>query len=133
MGTFDSADAQIRKEQSGFHQREIHRSMSKKRIFVQNNNKPYQKKPNFQKPVKKPFQAKGHDRVIAALQKAGEIVKVFVNYLEEPVVGKVIGRDRFTITIASPDEEKNTVMMIFKSAVLGIIHKKTQPKVEIPA
>lgn len=119
MGAFDNADAQIRKEQNGFHQREIHRGMNKKRVYIPNNDKPYQKKS-----VKKPFQAKGHDRVIAALQKSGEIVKVFVNYLENPVTGKIIGRDKYTLTVASEDEAKNTVMMIFKSAVLGIVHQK---------
>lgn len=128
--SFEFRDSQIRKEQNDFSQR-----MNKKRAYIPQNP---QTRRNFQKPAhtaSKPFVAKGHDKVIAAIQKTGEVVKVFVNYLDKPIVGKIVGRDKYTISVEAMNEkaEKPMIMMLFKSAILGIIHEKPlqkKPQVE---
>ena len=125
MTSFENADAQIRSEQRNYHKqqgnKEFHKGMNKKRVFTPNNKKP-QQRPH--KP--KTFSAKGHDKIISAMQIENLPVKVWANIWDDPVVGNIVGRDRFTITVQ--EDSKENKMLIFKSAIVAIEYPPKKEK-----
>ena len=120
MTYLDTADKEIRAEQNRFHknqQKEIHRPQKKRFVQCDNNNK---KKPQ----QKRTFVAKGHDRVISAVQLEKLPVKIWASIWDTPVVGTIIGRDRFTITVS--EANKSNQLLLFKSAIVAIEYPKKE-------
>lgn len=48
---------------------------------------------------KKPFIAKGHDSILKTMQDCGEQVSVVLLSTDVPVVGRLVARDKYTITV----------------------------------
>ena len=66
------------------------------------------------KKEKKPFAAKGHDRILERLQQAGESISVYLLSNDREILkGKIVARDRYTIVI----ENENSKSLVFKSAI----------------
>jgi len=65
-------------------------------------------------PLKKPFIAKGHDAILKGMQDNGGDISVSMISTEIPLVGKLIARDKFTITVLTDDGERVT---IYKHAI----------------
>jgi sRNA-binding regulator protein Hfq len=84
---------------------------------------------NPQRPFKprKPFVAKGHDALLKGLQDSGADVTVCVN--GDIIVGKIIARDKFTVTLNDGGIDS---VLIYKSAIETIRYRKalTAPVVE---
>lgn len=55
-------------------------------------------RPGFSQP-KRGFVPKGHDAVLKHLQESATPVEVYLTTTEVPVLGKIVARDRFTITL----------------------------------
>jgi len=56
--------------------------------------------PNRPSPsTKKPFVAKGHDAILKGMQDGGEQISVALISSDFPLIGKLVARDKFTITV----------------------------------
>jgi sRNA-binding regulator protein Hfq len=67
------------------------------------------------KPFKAPFKAKGHDRQLEEAQFGKFLTTVYLLGEDDPIVGKITRRDKFTITVddGSPEGEA----LIYKHAI----------------
>lgn len=50
-------------------------------------------------PAKKPFVAKGHDAYLKNMQDTGESMSLTLTSNGEEIVGRLVARDKFTITV----------------------------------
>ena len=66
--------------------------------------------------AKKPFVAKGHDAILQSLQFSGERILVTLVGDGSEVEGKLIARDKFTITVLTDDGRRRT---LYKHAIEG--------------
>lgn len=86
-------------------------------------NRGYQPQPNYRggnssaPPQKREAAAKGHDAVLKALQSDGREV-VITLMSGDHVIGKVVGRDKFTITMQVDDGRR---MVIYKHAIESFV------------
>lgn len=66
------------------------------------------------RPQKKPFVAKGHDAILKGVQDIGGFILVLTMNGEAPIRGKLIARDKFTITVELANGRRLT---IYKHAI----------------
>lgn len=64
--------------------------------------------------TKKPFVAKGHDAILKGMQDSGEEINVIMISSEIPLIGKLVARDKFTITVLTNSGWRRT---IYKHAI----------------
>jgi sRNA-binding regulator protein Hfq len=77
----------------------------------------YEQRRSFQK---NPKQAKGHDAILKALQESGAPVEVTFVADGRTIIGKIIARDKFTVSVCEGDETSGYRAfpnVIFKHAI----------------
>lgn len=65
---------------------------------------------------------KGHDAILKRLQDEKCLVEVLMLDRDDPIVGVIVGRDKFTITVAYDGYEE----CIYKHAIASFKRKKVQ-------
>ena len=80
--------------------------------------------PAINPPRQRPFVAKGHDRQLEQLQKSGQLIEVQTNGSSEPLVGAIVRRDKFTITLAPHNSQVRH--LIYKSAIESVTYNEEE-------
>lgn len=57
-------------------------------------------KPGYSATGKKPFVAKGHDAILKRIQDNGGDIEIWCLDSEESILGRLVARDKYTITVA---------------------------------
>lgn len=78
-----------------------------------NGNKTLGVRPGFSQ-AKRGFVPKGHDAVLKHLQDTGALIDLYLISTDDAVRGKIVARDRFTITLVS---ETGSRRVYFKHAI----------------
>lgn len=91
--------------------------------------------PSTLRPAQKKFVAKGHDAQLQEAQMSGLVVRVecMDSGIDESVVGRIMKRDKFTITLRPTDPIDGEDYIIYKHAIRMIalpIRKESTPAVE---
>lgn len=60
-------------------------------------------------PRKPSMIAKGHDAILKAFQDRSATVEIYPMHCADPIVGKMINRDRYTITVELESGKRRTV------------------------
>jgi sRNA-binding regulator protein Hfq len=63
----------------------------------------------FPAPLRKAPVAKGHDAILKSMQDRGAIIEIFPVGYEGRIVGKMVNRDRYTITVELDGGQRRTV------------------------
>lgn len=63
---------------------------------------------------RKPMVAKGHDAILKGLQDRSAFIEIYPMCSDEPIIGKMINRDRYTITVELANGQRRT---IYKHAI----------------